>query len=376
MFAITQVTTLFADRPGWGRFGESMLILALVWWAWSAFVWAANAQAEDSGALRAYLLVATVLIFIVGLALPQAYGREGALFAGAYTLVRLVHLAVYIDASRRGSASWSAIVGFALTVTVGMVILLVGAVAAHGWHRAALWALAAAIDYSGPAWLTRERLRGLQRVAVAHFAERYALFVLICIGESVVALGVGVGSAGRRLTAELVLTAGLALATAIGMWWSYFARLADEAMERLRHHDDPVLAAADAYSYLHLIIVAGIIIYAGGVKLVVHRAASAPMPTTGRLALCGGVARLHARPGGLPAADDRPAQRGADRARRRPARPVCASAARSRRGSWRRASPDSSRRCVPARSLGPGPRRLIERRHRAARAADSTGRGT
>ncbi len=76
-FAITQVTTLFADRPGWGRFGEAMLVLALVWWAWSAFVWAANAQAEDSETLRAYLLAATVLIFIVELALPHAYGREG-----------------------------------------------------------------------------------------------------------------------------------------------------------------------------------------------------------------------------------------------------------------------------------------------------------
>lgn len=138
VFAITQVTTLFADRPGWGRFGEAMLVLALVWWAWSAFVWAANAQAEDAKTLRGYLLAATVLIFIVGLALPQAYGREGALFAGAYTVVRLIHLAVYVDASRRGAASWSAIVGFAVTVIVGMSILLVGAVAAHGWHRAAL----------------------------------------------------------------------------------------------------------------------------------------------------------------------------------------------------------------------------------------------
>jgi low temperature requirement protein LtrA len=150
--------------------------------------------------------------------------------------------------------------------------------------------MAAAIDYAGPAWLTRERLRGLQQVAVAHFAERYGLFVLICLGESVVAIGVGVGSAGRRLNAELVLAATLALATAVGMWWTYFARLADEAIERLRDHDDPVLAAADGYSYLHLVIVAGIIIYAGGAKLVVDNPASAPMPTTGRLALCGGVA--------------------------------------------------------------------------------------
>lgn len=285
VFAITQVTTLLAARPGWGRFGEGMLALALVWWAWSAFVWAANAEAEDSAVLRGALLAATVLIFVVGLALPQAFAREGVLFAGAYTLVRLLHLGVYTDASRRGQAAWSAIAGFAVTVIAGMLLLLLGALAFHGWHRAALWTLAALIDYSGPAWLTRERLRGLQRVSVEHFAERYGLFVLICLGESVVAVGVGVTTAERRLNAELVLAAGLALVIAIGMWWTYFDRLAEEATRRLGEHGDPVLAAADAYSYVHLVIVAGIIVYASGVKLVVRNSADMPMPATGRLAL-------------------------------------------------------------------------------------------
>ena len=165
-----------------------MLCLALIWWAWSAFVWAANAQAEDSGRLRACLLVATVLIFICGLALPQAFGAEGLLFAGSYAVVRLLHLAVYVDASRRGNASLAAIAGFAVTVLVGMALLIVGGAALHGWAGAAV-DLAAAIDYAGPAWLTRERLRGLQQVAVDHFAERYGLFLLICLGESVVASG-------------------------------------------------------------------------------------------------------------------------------------------------------------------------------------------
>src|SRR5437764_9158876 len=104
-----------------------MLALALVWWAWSAFVWAANAQAADSGALRASLLAATVLIFIAGLALPQAFGDEALLFAVAYALVRLLHLVLYADASRRGNADWSAIAGFALTVVGGMALLVVGA---------------------------------------------------------------------------------------------------------------------------------------------------------------------------------------------------------------------------------------------------------
>ena len=136
------------------------------------------------------LLLSTVLIFITGLALPDAYGAEGTLFVATYALVRLLHLALYADASRQGNASWKAIAGFGVTVLIGMVLLLVGSFF-DGGVRVALWAVALAIDYAGPAWLTRERLRGLQRVAVAHFAERYGLFVIICLGESIVAIGVG-----------------------------------------------------------------------------------------------------------------------------------------------------------------------------------------
>lgn len=290
VFAVTQVTALLAHRPTWGRLGEAMLLLALVWWAWSAFVWAANAHDSGSRTLRSYLLAGTVLIFIVALALPQAFGREGALFAGAYALVRCLHLGLYVDASRQGNAAGSAIAGFGVTVIIGMALLIVGGVLLHGWHRALLWGIAAAIDYAGPAWLTRERLRGLQRLAVEHFAERYGSFVIICLGESVVAIGVAVGTAERRLTAGLVLAAGLALLPAVGMWWTYFDRFAERAQLRLREHGDPVLAAADAYSYIHLVIIAGIIIFAGGVKLVVHNSAQAPMPGPGRLELCAGVA--------------------------------------------------------------------------------------
>ncbi len=289
VFAITQVTTLFAHDAKWRGLGEAMLILALVWWAWSAFVWAANAQEEQSRALRACLLAGTVLIFVVGLAVPHAFGANSLLFVLAYAAVRFLHLGVYADASRRGNAGRAAILGFAVTVVIGMVLLVVGALT-HGGVRMVLWLMALAIDYAGPAWLTRERLRGLQQVAVAHFAERYGAFVIICIGESIVAVGVGVGVAERPLTAELAIAATLPLLTAVGMWWTYFDRTADRAQERLRVHHDPVLAAADAYSYMHLIIVAGIIIFAGGVKLVVHESVTAPMPDAGRLAMCGGAA--------------------------------------------------------------------------------------
>jgi len=167
-----------------------------------------------------------------------------------------------------------------------MALLVVGSLL-DGSARVALWALAAAVDYAGPAWLTRERLRGLQQVAVAHFAERYSLFVIICLGESIIAAGVGGG--GRPLDAELVAAVALSLVITIGLWWTYFDRQAEAAEHRLRTHHDPVLAAADAYSYLHLVLVAGIIVFAVGVKQAMHDDAE-PLADAARLALCGGVA--------------------------------------------------------------------------------------
>ena len=290
-FAVTQVATLLARHLSWAGFGRAMLILALVWWAWSAFVWAANAQENDSATLRLTLLVASGFIFISGLSIPQAFGSESLLFASTYAVVRIMHLALYADASRRGNARWSAIAGFAITVALGMALLIVGA-AVHGGARIALWTLAVAIDYAGPAWLTRERLRSLQRVAVAHFAERYSLFVIICLGESIVAVGVGAAQTAttrHHLPAELVAIVGLGLLITAAMWWTYFDRFAAAAEARLQRHEDPVIAAADSYSYLHLLIVAGIIIFASGARRLEIAPSVAPSGGV-RLALCGGAA--------------------------------------------------------------------------------------
>jgi low temperature requirement protein LtrA len=130
-------------------------------------------------------------------------------------------------------------------------------------------------------------------VAVAHFAERYGLFVIICLGESIVAIGVGAlgTSAERPLTAEIVVAVALGVLITVTMWWTYFeSGYAATAEEHLRAHDDPVLAAADGYSYLHLVIVAGIITFAVGVKVLTRGSVSASLPDPARLALCGGVA--------------------------------------------------------------------------------------
>ena len=147
-----------------------------------------------------------------------------------------------------------------------------------------------AIDYAGPAWLTRERLRGLQRVAVAHFAERYSLFIIICLGESIVAIGVGASEHDVRRAARRGRRRSALLIT-IGLWWTYFDRFAHESPRSgCATHREPVLAAADAYSYLHLVLVAGIIVFAVGVEARRRTTSRDQLGDAARLALCGGVA--------------------------------------------------------------------------------------
>jgi len=286
VFSVTQVTALIARDLTWAGFGHGLIVLLLVWWAWSAFVWAANAEEEQSRTLRAILLLGMLLVFVAGLALPSAFSGKATLFAVTYAAVRFLHLGLYAHASRRGNASWSAISGFAITVTVGMTLIVVGSFLSEGW-QVTTWTVALLIDYAGPAWLTRERLRGLQQVAIAHFAERYGLFVIICLGESIVAIGLSADS--HQIDARLVAAVALGLATTVGLWWTYFDRFAGIAEERLRGHDDVVLAGADSYSYIHLAIVAGIIVFAVGMKVAIHDEA-AGLPDAARLALCGGLA--------------------------------------------------------------------------------------
>src|SRR5215208_7742999 len=128
VFAVTQVTALLYNDLSWPGFGRAMLVLALVWWAWSAFVWATNAHDPDELPVRGVLFLAMILTFIVALALPNAFGREAMAFTLAYTGVRLLHLGLYVAASRRGHARLAAITGFAATVVIGMALLLTGSI--------------------------------------------------------------------------------------------------------------------------------------------------------------------------------------------------------------------------------------------------------
>jgi low temperature requirement protein LtrA len=283
VFAITQVTTMLAADPTWAGLVRGMLVLSTLWWAWAAFSWLTNTLDADEGAVRLAMLGAMAAALVVSLAVPGAFGADALAFALAYTVLRVLHVVVYIvgspDAEVRGAIERMA-PGFLLFCG-----LLIAASAFDGLVQGAIWALALVIHVAG---LVVAGPRGW-RVSPAHFAERHGLIIIIALGESIVSIGVG--AAGLRVDGELILTAVLGIAVASALWWAYFDVVALVAERRLRaaQGEERARMARDSYTYLHLPMIAGIVLLAFGIKETVPHAGE-PLEAVPAVGLCGGVA--------------------------------------------------------------------------------------
>jgi len=284
VFAITQVTRLLGEHQTWGGVLRGMLVLAALWWAWNAYAWLTSAADVDEGRVRLALLASMAAMFGVALAVPHAFGTDALLFGCAYLLVRVLHVVLSLIVAREEPDSRDALLRFAPTALFGSSLLVLAAFL-HGNARVAVWIVALAIDYLGPA------LVGMGhgwRIAPVHFAERYGLIILIALGESIIAIGVG---AGVTLTTGVLTAAALGLVVVSALWWLYFdvaaifvrRRLAEaRGIERAR-------IARDSFSYLHLPMVAGIVLFALGLETTIDHTGDtlAAIPAAG---LCGGVA--------------------------------------------------------------------------------------
>jgi low temperature requirement protein LtrA len=284
VFAITQVTRLFVQEPTWLGLLRGMLVLAAVWWAWNAFAWLTSAENIDEGGVRLAILGTTALMLGVALAVPRAFARDAILFAVAYFLVRAMHVVLSLIVRREDSESREALLRFIPTALIGASILVIAAFVG-GDLRIALWIIALLIDYSGPAVI------GMGQgwaVAPEHFAERYGLIILIALGESVVAIGV---AANFVLNAKELLAAALGMITVSALWWLYFdvGALFVRRSFRATRGADRARLALDAYSYLHLPLVGGIVLFAFGLETTLSRPGE-HLQTVPAVALCGGAA--------------------------------------------------------------------------------------
>jgi len=215
---------------------------------------------------------------------PGAFGPDAVLFGIAYLLVRLLHVVLSALVGRHEPDRLGVLLRFAPTAFVGAsLILLAGFLDGDG--RLIVWVVALLIDYSGPAVLG---MGSGWRVAPAHFAERFGLVVLIALGESIIAIGVG---AGFELHAAELLAAALGFTVVSALWWLYFDVAALFARRRLTelHGLERAELARDAYSYLHLPMIAGIVLFAFGLKTTL-RHVGGELELVPAAALCGGVA--------------------------------------------------------------------------------------
>jgi low temperature requirement protein LtrA len=283
VFAITQVTSLLAHEPTWGGVFRGMLVLAAIWWAWTGYAWLTSTLDVDEGGVRLVMLAAMTAMLAVALAVPGAFGQNAVLFGLAYFFVRVLHIVLYASAVRDEPDFLGAVLRIAPSEFFGASLLVLAGFL-EGDARIAVWFVALAIDYLGPAVLN---LRGW-RIAPAHFAERHGLVVLIALGESVIAIGAG---AGFDLTTGVLVAAGLGVVVISALWWLYFDVAAIFVSTRLVQEAGAVRArlARDCYSYLHLPMVAGIVLFAFGLETTLHDVANA-LDAVQAVALCGGAA--------------------------------------------------------------------------------------
>ena len=257
VFALTQVTQLMSNQPTWTGLGQGLLVLAALWWAWGAYAWLTNyiTAVEDRERLLMFAVMGAFLV--VALAVPNAFSNDALLFALAYAVARWLHIFIFAEANDDVDAA-EAIRRLARTALPAPALLIVAAFL-DGTAQALVWILALAIDFAGPFVFG---VRGF-RVSPAHFAERFSLIVIIALGESIVAIGAGLKG---EIDAGVVGAGLLGLVLACALWWAYFdvVALVSERHFREARGYGLLLMARDSYSYLHLPMIAGIVLVALG----------------------------------------------------------------------------------------------------------------
>jgi len=284
VFAFTQVTTVLADDPTWAGLGHGLLILAALWWPWAAYAWLTNTVDPGEGAVWGAMLVAMAAMFVAALAVPDAFGRHGVVFGVAFLIVTVMHLALYALAARGDPDLLTAILRVAPSALAGAA-LIIAAGFVDGGLRPILWLAALAIGFFGPL------LGGMSgwRVEPAHFVERHGLIVIIAIGESLIAIGLGARE--TELSTGVIVAALLGFVVTTSFWLAYFDFFPIRGQQLLsdRSGAERIALARDVYTYLHLPMVAGIVLFAFALKTTLAHVGD-ELDTIPALCLCGGPA--------------------------------------------------------------------------------------
>ena len=261
VLALTQCTALMAAHPTWEGILQGLLVLGVMWWSWTGYAWLTSVIEPEEGAVRIAIFAAMAAFLVAALCIPRAFGSEALALACAYAVVRAAHIALFLIASRDNPGLRRSTAGLAVSTAIAVGLLLVAS-AADGGLQIAIWCLALALDLGGPFFFGVEGWK----VIPGHFAERHGLIIIIALGESIVAIGVG---AGLAVDVGVVTAAVLGVAVAAAMWWLYFdvvALVAQRRFMRAAEGRERNALARDSYSYIHLPMIAGIVLVALGMK--------------------------------------------------------------------------------------------------------------
>jgi low temperature requirement protein LtrA len=284
VLAITQCTALMSHHPTWSGIAQGLLVLGMLWWAWTGYSWLTSVIDPEEGAVRLVMFAAIAALLLVSLCVPEAFGNLALAFALIYGVLRSAHIALFMLASPEDDALRHSVLGLAASTLVA-VALLATASLFDGLAQGALWALALLLDMGGPYFFGSEGWK----LVPSHFAERHGLIIIIALGESIVAIGVG---ASHELDLAIGTAAVLGVALTAAMWWVYFDVVAIVAGKRLVEAEQGKVQnemARDSYSYLHLPMVAGIVLVALGLKTTIGHGGE-HLHTVPAFALLGGLA--------------------------------------------------------------------------------------
>ncbi|WP_285638570.1 low temperature requirement protein A [Lentzea sp. NBRC 102530] len=284
VFTITQLTRKLADDTSPLGFGQVVIMLFVILWMYFGYVWLTNSVPPNTTPRRLLLMVGMGGFLVIALAIPNAFGAAGAAFGIGYLIVNLVHSGLFLASGGPGSATAMARLapfnlGSACLVLVGGFLPPVG--------RASAWTAAVVLMVVSP---YVNRRHGEFRIRPVHFVERHGLVVIIAIGESIIAIGIG--AAGLPLGVQLVVAALLGLALAYQLWWCHFGRDQDVRAEHALTHMSQAersRAALSAFGWAHAPILLGFVVVCVGIKKTIGHATE-HLYLSGALALGGGAA--------------------------------------------------------------------------------------
>lgn len=283
--AIAKLAHFLHAHLDWTGIASFAILFVPVWWLWIDFSYYADQFDVERGIYRLIILGVMFGTIVLGLTVPEALQNGSAQFASIYAALRSIIVGLYFQAWRLVPESRELTARYTISFTIALVLWLASIVLPPP-IRFVLWAVALSIEISnGP--ITYATIRSVP-VQVSHMDERFGLFVIIVLGEAIVAVASGVSEIHWQWQETLTAIGGFV--TAVSLWWLYFECAEDSVINQaLRSNQKRALLRSFVYGYSHVLVFAGIVASGVGIQSAIEGADAGPLNAAARTVLCGGL---------------------------------------------------------------------------------------